>query len=91
MGCCNSNIKTLEYEKNSQAINKASNLSNQISFRCIYDVKDYHEIRIINDTGYKDYYIPIINEEIKSKIKIINNNNKEELIFNKKFDKLAWI
>ena len=64
---------------------------NQISFRCIYDVKDYHEIRIINDTGYKDYYIPIINEEIKSKIKIINNNNKEELIFNKKFDKLAWI
>ena len=91
MGCSNSNIKTLEYDKNSQTINEASNLSNQISFRCIYDVKDYDETQVINDTGHKDYYIPIINEEIKSKIKIINNNNKEELIFNKKFDKLAWI
>ena len=32
-----------------------------------------------------------VNEEIKTKIKILNNNKKEELIFTKKFDKIGLI
>ena len=43
-----------------------------------YDIKDYNEQQIINYRGKQ-----LINEEIKSKIKIINNNQEEELIFKK--------
>ena len=56
----------------------------RISFRCIYDIKDINEIQIINDRNGDN-----INEEIKSKIKILKGNKKEELIFTKKFDKLG--
>ena len=52
---------------------------NKVSFRCTYDVKDFNEVQIINDRNKS-----FINEEIKSKIKIINNNKKEELILKKK-------
>ena len=55
-----------------------------VSFICIYDVKDYNEIQIINDR-YKNE----IKEEIKSKIKILNGDNKEELLFKNRFDKLG--
>ena len=65
--------------------NGINNEKNKISFRCIYDVKDENEKQIINDR-YED----IINEEIQSKIKILNNNKKEELIFKKKFNKLRY-
>ena len=61
--------------------------SEEPSFRCTYDVKNGNEIRIINDRCFVDNNREVINEEIKSKIKILNDNKKEELIFNKKFDK----
>ena len=41
------------------------------------------KIQIINDTDINNK----INKEIKSKIKILNDNKKEELIFTKKFNK----
>ena len=58
----------------------ASNINEKISFRCTYDIKDYTEQQIINCGG----------EEIKSKIKMLNGNQKEELIFKKKFDKIGY-
>ena len=51
-------------------------ISNKVSFRCIYHIKDYNEIQIINDRDKAT-----INEEIKSKLKILNDNKKEELVF----------
>ena len=47
--------------------------TNEISFRCTYDIKDDKEIQIIND---RDYKTPI-NEEIQSKIKILDGNKKK--------------
>ena len=52
---------------------------NEISFRCYYEIKDYNEIQIISDK----------NEEIKLKVKILNGNRKEKLIFKKKFNKIG--
>ena len=77
-------------------LNAQSNLSNkndieeskevkyEISFRCYYDVMDDNSIQIINN-GNSSY----INQEIESKIKIIENNQKKDLIFKKKFDKIG--
>ena len=62
-----------------------SNVKNKVSFRCTYEIKDYNEIRIINYSN-GDF----INEEILTKIKILNSNKKEELIFKKKFNKLGY-
>ena len=45
----------------------ASNINEKISFRCTYDIKDYNEQQIINCGD----------EEIKSKIKMLNGNQKE--------------
>ena len=64
----------------------------EISFRCIYDIKNYNENQIINDRCYVNNR-EVINEEIKSKIKILNGNQKnqkEELILKKKFDKQGY-
>ena len=62
-----------------------------MSFRCFYDVKNINEeIRIINDRYNKNpYYKDDYNSEIKSKIKILNDNKKEELIYLKKFNKIG--
>ena len=57
---------------------------NVISFKCIYEIKDYNKIQIMNYRNDKE-----INEEIKSKIKIINGDKIENLIFEKKFDKFG--
>ena len=61
----------------------ASGANKNISFRCTYEVKDINEdIHIINNkVGMK------INEEIESKIKILNNGQKEKLILKKKFNR----
>jgi len=57
-----------------------------VSFRYFYDIKNINEeIQIINDRVDEDDY----NKEIKSKIKILNNNKKEELILTKKFNKIG--
>jgi len=72
-----------------ESINNSPLNNNQISFRCFYDVKNtYDEISIINDKDI-DIEIKVINKEIKSKIKILNNNKKEEIIFKKKFNKIG--
>ncbi len=49
------------------------------SFKCFYEIKENEEIQIINNAG-KEY----INKEIESKIKILNGNQKEKLVFKKK-------
>ena len=49
----------------------------EISLRCTYDVKNYNETKNINDRCYVNNR-EVINEEIKSKIKILNNTKKEE-------------
>ena len=55
------------------------------SFRCTYDVPDTNEVQIINDRGMFGY-----NSQIKSKIKILNNNNlKEDLVLKKKFNNIG--
>ena len=59
-------------------------INNLISFKCIYEIKDYNEIQIINYRGKKE-----INEEPKSKIKIKNGDKIEDLVFRKKFDKIG--
>ena len=48
--------------------------------RCTYDVKDYNLVQIMNNRGEK-----YINEEIESKIKILNGDKREPLVFQKKF------
>jgi len=66
--------------------NKESELDNKISFRCSYDIKNDDDIQIINDQSDKK-----INEEIKSKIKILNHGKIEKLIFKKNSIKLELI
>ena len=60
------------------------NSKNEISFKCTYEIKNYNEIQILNYRGLNE-----INEEIKTKIKILNLDKIEELIFIKKFDKIG--
>jgi len=55
-----------------------------ISFRCVYDIKDFNDTQIINNKGKFD-----INKEIKSKIKMLNGNKKEILTYSKRFDHLG--
>ena len=65
-----------------------SEIKNEVSFRCTYFIQEKYigkKIMIINDrNGDKD-----INKEIKSKIKILNGNKKEKLVFEKKFNKIG--
>jgi len=61
---------------------------NEVSFRCTYFIPKGNindKMRIINDRDLSKN----INKEIKSKIKILNGNRKEKLIFEKKFDKIG--
>ena len=46
--------------------------------RCIYDIKDNNETQIINYRSENH-----VNEDIEKKIKILNGDKKEELIFKK--------
>jgi len=66
----------------STSITKDVNENNQSLFRCFYDIKNIdEEIRIIYNNEK--------NKEIKSKLKILNDNKKEEIIFTKKFNKIG--
>ena len=78
MGICDSMNNSSSFSNN--------NGNNQVSFRCFYDIKNINEeMQIINDTdNYNN-----INNEIKSKIKILNGNKKEEIILLKKFNKIG--
>jgi len=71
-----------ESNKNQQNM---SNVVSKISkgpplIRCNYDVKDDNLVQIMNNRGEK-----YINEEIESKIKILNGDKREPLVFQKKF------
>ena len=78
MGLCQSfRDESLISNKNSE--------NYQLSFRCTYFIYNMNnEIRIINDRGFIGIN-HVKNKEIKSKIKILNNNIKENLIFKKNF------
>ena len=68
------NNRTSEYNfQKSKQINNGESL-----IKCIYDVKEKNEIQIINDRIGN-----MLNEDIKAKIKIWNNNKKEKLIYKK--------
>ena len=60
----------------------------QSLIKCIYDIKDDSETQIINDR-IENESACIINEEIKKKIKIWNNNEIEKLVYRKRFEKLG--
>ena len=63
--------------------NIPSNILDGISyFKCTYEIKDNKETQILNYKGKTES-----NEEIESKIKMLNGDKKEKLIFTKKFDK----
>ena len=70
-------------------VSKQSNLILKINkkspyIKCTYDIKDNNLVQIANDRGEK-----YINEEIISKIKILNDNKIEPLVFQKKFNKIG--
>ena len=71
--------------ENHKNINKPPQFNDNISYiKCVYNVKNYNEIQIINYKGKT-----ASNEEIESKVKIWNGEKAEKLIFKKKFDKLG--
>ena len=86
MGCTSEkNFPDSTKSKNGNDNSRNENLSqiknSQISFRCFYDIKKiYLEINIINKH---------IDGELKSKIKLLNNNKQEEIIFTKNFNKIG--
>ena len=57
-------------EQNQPEINEGESL-----IKCTYDIKDFNETQIIN---YE--YLYETNYDIKSKIKIWNNNQRERII-----------
>ena len=76
----NANQNDSNYQDN---LNYFSDDNTMISFSCSYLVEDTNKyIRLINDR-FENY----VNSEISSKIKILNGNKKEKLIFQKKFNK----
>ena len=82
MGTCS--CKNLKYHNfKGNEINFVK-IKNEIAFRCTYETKDFNEIQILNFRGKVE-----INEEIHTKIKILNNNKKEDLVFTKKFNKIG--
>ena len=52
--------------------------------KCTYEIKDNNDTQIINNTDGKN-----TNEEIGKKIKILNGDKKEKLIFKKKFSDIG--
>ena len=89
MGLCDSNSS----KESQKAYNKAnrdyldfqSNCNDKHSLiKCTYEIKDLNETQIINNRIEN-----MINKDIESKIKILNMNKKENLIFRKRFNKLG--
>ena len=73
----------MNYPVNQNNRNFPSNQNNQVSFRCIYLIQDTNNYtRLINDRGKI-----CINPEISYKVKILKDNKRENLIFQRKFDK----
>ena len=68
----------------SHSVNPSKKNNGNPLIRCTYLIKDNNDTQIINYRGEVT-----INEEIKSKIKILNGNNEEKLFFQKKFNKIG--
>ena len=89
MGCTNGSSlpNSAKTSKNQKDIKKSQNTPSnkviEVSFRCTYDIRYLSDVQIINN---RDIDETDINEEIKSKIKILNGDKKEELIFKKTFN-----
>ena len=66
--------------------NIQTNVNNSISYiECTYDIKDINtETQIMNNRGEV-----FINEEIESKIKILNGKQREKLTLKKKFNRIG--
>ena len=96
MGICGSSRKPIRQTQSSSSNqyslpslnipNKPSNFNKGISYiECIYDIKDINsETQIMNNRGEI-----FINEEIESKIKILNGNQLEKLTLKKKFNRIG--
>ena len=89
MGLCdssNSKESQKDYNKtNRDYLDFQSNCNDKHSLiKCTYDIKDLIETQIINNRIEN-----MINKDIESKIKILNMNKKENLIFRKRFNKLG--
>ena len=71
---------------NHQAMNNSTlkNNKGKSYIKCTYDIKDFNMTQILNYRG--ETYI---NEEIETKIKILNGAKTEPLVFQKKFNKLG--
>ena len=65
-------------------INKIPKNKGIPTIKCTYDIKNKDYVQILNYKGEK-----CINDEIESKIKILNGDQKEPIIFQKTFDRLG--
>ena len=54
------------------------------TIKCTYEINENELVQILNNKGKK-----CINEEFESKIKIMNGDIKEPLVFTKKFNNLG--
>ena len=98
MGICGSSRKPIRQTQSSSSNqyslpslnipNKPSNFNKGISYiECTYDIKDINaETQIMNNRGEV-----FINEEIESKIKILNGNQLEKLTLKKNLIELEEI
>ena len=68
----------------SKEFNNIINNYSEMIIKCTYDIKDNNEIQIINDRNGDD-----VNGEIQQKIKILEGNQKYNLIFEKKFNNIG--
>ena len=87
MGVCDCNsANNNQALNNHQAMNNPTlkNNKGKSYIKCTYDIKDFNMTQILNYRG--ETYI---NEEIETKIKILNGAKTEPLVFQKKFNKLG--
>ena len=88
MGKKQSRIKNIEMLKKkkgkSDNARQSKAINREFLIKCTYDIKDYNAVQIINGR-YQNY----LNKDLEDKIKIWNNNKKENLSHIKRFDKLG--
>ena len=81
MGVCGCSEPKHRRKNNDESANIPKGTS---YIKCTYEINDFNFVQIINYRGKT-----IINKEIESKIKIWNGEDKEQLIFQKKFCKIG--
>ena len=81
MGVCDCNSANNHPVMNNPTLKNSKGAS---YIKCTYEIKDFNMIQLLNYKGKK-----YINEEIETKIKILNGAKAEPLVFQKKFTKLG--